>query len=207
MSPDRLGSRAAACVAGIGVAYAAALAAGFAQVGFDAPIGDPVLAIMEVLTLLSALALMISMAAVYQHASAERRLFGLLALGFTILFTGVTSAVHFVALTASRQRGVAEMVWPSTAYAAELLAWDWFLGLALIFAAMVFPGDGEERRLRRALAASGLLALVGTVGPLLGDMRLQRIGIVGYAVVLPFAFFLLARFLARRHSAGGSPSG
>lgn len=204
MSPEALGSRAAGCVAGIGVAYAAALSAGFAQVGFAAPIGDPVLAIMEILTLLSAIALMISMAAVYQRAAPERRLFALLALGFTLLFTGITSTVHFVSLTSSRQRRVAEVVWPSTGYAAELLAWDWFLGLALIFAAMVFPGGGAERRLRRALAASGLLALAGTAGPLLGDMRLQRIGILGYAVVLPFAFFLLARFLARQESAGDS---
>jgi hypothetical protein len=96
MIVDRLGSWAAGAVAVIGLAYVAALIVGFGQVGFDAPIGDPILAILESLTLLSALAVVIAMA--------------------------------------------------------------------------------------------------GTAGPLVGDMRLQRIGILGYAGVLPFAFFFLARF-------------
>ena len=52
-------------------------------------------------------------------------------------------------------------------------------------AAVVSTGDD--------LTAS-ILAFVGTAGPLVGDMRLQRIGILGYAVVMPVAFFLLARF-------------
>lgn len=38
----------------------------------------------------------------------------------------------------------------------------------------------------------------GTVGPVVGDLRLQRIGILGYAGVLPVVFFLLARFLRDR---------
>jgi hypothetical protein len=194
MATYRLGTWAAGAVAGIGLAYIAALIAGFMQVGFDRPIGDPVLAVMECLTLLSALAVVIATAAIHHHAAAERKIFGVLALVFTVVFAGITSTVHFVELTASRQLGVGEIAWPSAAYAAELLAWDWFLGLALIFAAPVFVGGGAERLLRRAFLLSGVLALAGTVGPLVGDMRLQRIGILGYAVVLPFAFFLLARF-------------
>jgi hypothetical protein len=75
-----------------------------------------------------------------------------------------------------------------------LLAWDWFLGIALVFAALVFSEPGAERLVGRGLLISGVLALAGTVGPVVGDMRLQRIGILGYAVVLPVAFFILARF-------------
>jgi hypothetical protein len=124
-----------------------------------------------------------------------------------VIFAGITSTVHFVELTASRQLGDTEIAWPSASYAAELLAWDWFLGLTLLFAAPVFAGAGAERHLRRAFWFSGLLALAGTLGPLIGDMRLQRIGILGYAVVLPVAFFLLARyFRARRLEAAHPPS-
>jgi hypothetical protein len=195
MAAYRLGTWAAGGVAAIGLAYVAVLVAGFMQVGFDAPIGDPVLAVMEALTLFSALALVIAMAAVHHHAAPERKIFGVLALAFTAIFAGITSTVHFVELTASRQLGSAEISWPSASYAAELLAWDWFLGLALIFAAPVFAGKGAKRLLRRTLLLSGVLALAGTVGPLVGDMRLQRIGILGYALVLPVASFLLARYL------------
>ena len=194
----RLGAWAAGGVAVIGLAYVAALVVGFMQVGFDAPIGDPVLAVMEGLTLLSSLGVLVAMAAIHQHAAPERKIFGVLALSFTVMFAGITSTVHFVALTASRQLGVAGIAWPSAGYAAELLAWDWFLGLALIFAAPVFAGKGAERLPRRAFLLSGVLALAGTVGPLVGDMRLQRIGILGYAVALPIAFFLLARYFRAR---------
>lgn len=194
MSAYRLGTWAAGSVVAIGLTYIAALITGFVQVGFDEPIGDPVLAVMEILTLFSALAVLISMASVHHHADPERKIFGTLAITFTAVFVGITSTVHFVELTAARQMGVAGIAWPSAIYAAELLAWDGFLGIGLIFAAPVFPGHGAEKVLRRALLLSGALALAGTVGPLIGDMRLQRIGILGYAGVLPVAFFLLARF-------------
>jgi hypothetical protein len=41
-----------------------------------------------------------------------------------------------------------------------------------------------------------VLCLLGTVGPVAGDMRLQLVGVAGYAVVLPVAAFLLARVFA-----------
>jgi len=70
----KLGSYAAGTVAAIGIAYFVALIAGFLQVGFDAPITDPVLAIMEVLTILSALALLVTMAIIHHQACASSAL-------------------------------------------------------------------------------------------------------------------------------------
>ncbi|QDU66340.1 hypothetical protein Pla86_14090 [Planctomycetes bacterium Pla86] len=115
-------------------------------------------------------------------------------LAFGALFTGTTCAVHFVGLTAGRQVGGGAIAWPSTAYAAELLAWDLFLGLALVFAAAAM--DAAWLGARRALVASGVLCLAGTAGPAVGDMGLQRVGVLGYAVVLPLAALLLARGFA-----------
>ena len=100
-------------------------------------------------------------------------------------------------LTAARQLGEGGIVWPSRAYAAELLAWDVFLGLALLFAAPVFEGGGPERAVRRGLLACGALCLAGAVGPAVGNMRLQLVGVLGYAVVLPVVSVLLARVFAR----------
>ena len=197
MLNDQVGRWAASAVALIGLAYVVALAFGFARVGLEEPVGDPVLAVMEALTLLSAVAILVTMAVIYLEAPAERKIFALLALAFTVLFAGTTSVVHFVELTALRQMGEGGIAWPSVGYAAELLAWDGFLGLALLAAAPVFTGGGAERRLRRALWLCGGLTLLGTVGPVVGDMRLQRIGILGYAVVLPVVFVLLARRFAQ----------
>lgn len=189
----KLGFWAAATVVVIGLVYVAVLIVGFTQVGFDKPIVDPILAVMEVLTLFSALAILITIAAVYHNAPPDRKIFGLIALSFTIIFTGITSTVHFLELTASRQMGVAEIAWPSSSYAAELLAWDWFLGLALIFLALSFSSDKNHKFIRHSFIISGTLTLIGILGPLTGEMPLQRIGIVGYAIVLPIAFFFLAK--------------
>lgn len=189
----RVGRWASDSVVSIGVAYGVTLGIGFARFGLGEPIVDPVLAIMEVLTLLSAVAILATMAVVYLHSSGERKVFGVLALAFTILFAGTTSLVHFVGLTAQRQLDGGGIVWPSDVYAAELLAWDWFLGLALLAAAPVFAGGPADRGVRRGLWLCGALTILGTIGPAVGDMRLQRVGILGYAVVLPAVFYLLGR--------------
>jgi hypothetical protein len=198
MSANRLGFWSAASLVGIGVSYILALAAGFARHGFQEPITDPVLAIMEVLTLLSAPAIVILMAAIHDRAAPRRKIYGVAALAFGTLCAGTTSVVHFIELTAARQLDGGGIVWPSRVYAAELLAWDVFLGLALVFAARVFDGDGRERHVRRALSLCGVLCLAGTVGPVVGNMRLQLVGVAGYAGVLPVASVLLARLFWRR---------
>jgi hypothetical protein len=193
ISGNRLGSRSAIAVFLIGIAYLVTLTVGVAMHGLTEPIVDPILAVMEVLTLMSAPLMVVIMAAIHDYASADRKIYGLIALAFAIVFVGMTSAVHFVELTALRQRGSGGIVWPSSEYAVELLAWDLFLGLALLFAAPVFEGVGPERGVRRGLLISGVLCVAGIVGPAVGNMRLQLVGVFGYAGVLPVVCFMLAR--------------
>jgi hypothetical protein len=201
MTSSRLGAWAAATMCLIGAAYLVTLSCGVAIQGLNEPIADPVLAVMEVLTLMSAPPMVVMMAAIHQRASVGHKIWSEVALAFTILFAGTTSTVHFVELTAIRQSGPGGIAWPSSAYAAELLAWDWFLGLALLFAAPVFANGGRERAVRIGLLVSGLLCIAGTVGPAIGNMRLQLIGVFGYALVLPVVCFLLARVLRRDDAA------
>lgn len=193
MSGNRLGSWSAVAVFLIGVAYLVTLTIGFAVHGLTEPIVDPILAIMEVLTLMSAPSMVVTMAAIHGYASVNRKIYALIALAFTIVFAGTTSAVHFVELTALRQLGSGGIVWPSPEYALELLAWNLFLGLALLFAAPVFDGGGPERGVRRGLSISGVLCVAGIVGPAVGNMRLQLVGVLGYAGFLPVVCFMLAR--------------
>jgi hypothetical protein len=207
MTANRLGFWSAVALVGVGVGYVFALAAGFARHGLNEPIGDPVLAVMEILTLLSALPIVTLMAAIHDRAAPERRPYGLIALAFATLCAGTTSAVHFVELTAARQLGEGGIVWPSRVYAAELLAWDVFLGLALVFAATVFDGGGSERAARRGLLACGVLCLAGALGPAVGNMRLQWVGVLGYAVVLPVVALLLARVFAGVRGPGPGTAG
>jgi hypothetical protein len=193
MSGERLGSWSATAVFLIGIAYLVTLTIGVALHGLTQPIVDPILAMMEVLTLLSVPPMVVLVAAIYGYAPINRKIYALIALAFTIMFAGTTSAVHFVELTALRQLGSGGIVWPSAVYALELLAWDVFLGLALLFAAPVFDNGGPERSVRRGLLISGVLCVAGTVGPAVGNMRAQLIGVLGYGGVLPIVCFMLAR--------------
>ena len=198
MVPARkLGLLAAAGLAVVSIAYLVVAGMAVADAGLEAPVVDPALAVMEVLTLLAALLLVFLMAAVHAVANPAQRIFGRLALAFAVIMAGLTSAVHFVALTAGRQPGPFVLEWPSTWYALELLAWDVFLGLSLLSAAAVFPGPGLNAGARWTLAVSGALCLAGVVGPVLGDMALQRIGILGYGVGLPVASLVLVAVFRR----------
>ena len=92
MSANRLGAWSAFGVFLIGLVYMGALAIGFAVYGLSAPIVDPVFAIMEILTLVSAPLLLVMMAAVHRYAPTTRKTCSLIALAFMILFVGMTSS-------------------------------------------------------------------------------------------------------------------
>ncbi|MBY0508815.1 MAG: hypothetical protein K2P94_01565 [Rhodospirillaceae bacterium] len=195
----RIGYWSALSLFSIGVAYVIVLGIGMAAAGLTEPILDPILAVMEVLTLLSALVSLILVAAVHARTAPDYKIYSLLALVFMTLMAGATISVHFVELTALRQMGSAGLAWPSIPYAIELLAWDVFLGLSLIFAAVVFRGNRLEASIRTGLLCAGSLCIAGTTGPVLGDMRFQFVAIAGYAVVLPIVSLLIAMLFRQMH--------
>jgi hypothetical protein len=163
------------------------------------PIGDPYLAVMEGLTIVSALALVGLVVALTCFAHEERRAYALTTLAFGTLAAATTIAVHFVQLTAVRQMWSAgqlpdyRLVWPSPIFAVEYFAWDILVGLTMIFAALALVGDSRGRYARQALLIGGVLCVVGVVGPISGSMILQNLAVVGYAVALPIAAGLIVR--------------
>lgn len=185
-----------------GAVYAATLGAGLLSLQSpQQPIGDPLFSILEILIILLMPLMVALMVAVHAWAPAEAKVFSLLALVFVSLLAGLTCSVHFVILTVGRQAalsGLASMPlflsfkWPSVAYALDILAWDVFFALSVLFAAPVFSGNRLARSIRVLLVASGALALAGLSGVIVGDMQLRNIGIVGYAGVFPVVALLLA---------------
>lgn len=170
--------------------YAIVLAIGFANLPSpDAPIGNPYFTILEVLILLLAPAMVALMAAVHAWAPLESRTFSLIALSFTVMLATITCSVHFSILTLSGQLGFAgdssagaqlAFRWPSVVYALDILAWDVFFALAMLFAAAAFKGGGVHRAIRISMIVSGVLAFAGLTGVALGDMAIRDIGIAGY---------------------------
>lgn len=195
------------------VVYAVTTVLGFLSLkSLEDPIGDPFFTIMELLIVLIAPLMVVSMVAVHAYASSEVKVYSLTALIFMILLAGITSSVHFVILTVSRQleaMGLAgaslllSFKWPSVAYTLDILAWDWFFALSMLFGAAVFKGGQLELTLRMLMIVSGVLSLAGLIGVPLADMQVRNIGIIGYAVVALVVFLLLGIVFGRARPVPG----
>jgi hypothetical protein len=169
---------------------------------------DPYLAILEALIVLTCPLMVVTMASVHTNAAREKATCSLAALSFMILLTGVTCSIHFAQLAVIRRidplflnalRPIVSLPWhwPSVVFALDLLAWDLFFGLSMLFAAPVFRGGALETIVRRTMYLSGVLSIAGLLGPALGDLRFQQIAIVGYAGLGTVAFGLLSGLLFR----------
>jgi hypothetical protein len=195
------------------VAYAITTILGFISLKSPQdPIGDPYFTIMELLIIILAPLLVIIMIAVHAYAAPGVKAMSFIALTFMIVMAVITSGVHFTVLTVSRQIQAAGFTsapllfsfqWPSVAYTLDILAWDWFFALSILFAVPVFKGGRLERILRYFMIGSGVLSLVGLLGVPLAIMKVEywsivrNIGIVGYALVAPVAFLLMGILFGR----------
>ena len=118
--------------------------------------------------------------------------------------------MHFASLTVGRQidskvfpllsQQLSFGQWPTVALALDLLAWDFFLGLSMLLAGSAFKGDGLPNRVRVSMIVTWMFCLAGTLGPSLGNMHIQYLGIAGYAFALPVACVLLAMLFRRSAS-------
>ena len=172
------------------------------------PIGDPFFSIMELLIVLLAPLMLVNMVAIHAYAPSEAKAYSLAALVFMMLMAAITSCVHFTILTVSRQLDAAgfqasplffSFKWPSVVYTLDILAWDWFFALSMLFAAPVFKASRLERTVRMLMIVSGILSLAGLFGVPLANMHIRNIGILGYAVVTIAIYLLLGVVLGRAH--------
>lgn len=202
-----LGITAAWAVCVLSVVYAVVTGLGFLSLNLPTdPIGDPYFSLMELLMILMAALMVVSMVAVHAYASKDRKCYASVALIFIILMAVITSSVHFVILAVSRPLEASGMdwvsfflsfKWPSIGYALDILAWDWFFALSMLFCAPVFRFSRLENAVRILMLVSGILSLLGLVGMPLANMQVRNIGILGYGVVAPVIFLLLGFVFGR----------
>jgi hypothetical protein len=196
----QIGRAAAWAVFLFGLVYAVITGLGFLSLKSPQdPIGDPYVSLMELLIVLLVPFYLISMVAVHAYAPPDAKIYSYTALIFMIVLVGLTSSVHFVILTVGPQIQATGLSWvplffswkwPSVAYTLDILAWDWFFALSLLFAAPVFQSGRLEKIVRILLIVSGVLSLAGLIGVPLANMQIRNIGVIGYAVVAPVAFLL-----------------
>lgn len=174
---------------------------------------EPYLVILETLLFLVNPALVALFAAIHAFAPADKKTCSLTAFGFVLLLVAITGVVHFVQLVVVRRTAsetVAEVFrfYPSDGrltvmFAADMLAWDFFFGFALLFAAPVFKGDRLQNAIRAGLFICGSLCLAGVAFPASGDARFQFLAILGYVFGFPFVCLLLAKLFARSDGFSG----
>src|SRR5918998_5792659 len=189
------------------VAYALTLIVGLASLESpQQPIGEPMFTILEVLIISMMPAMVALMVAVHAWAPMHAKTLSLTSLIFMSLLAGLTCSLHFMILTLSRQPEfsgqpwvplVFSFEWPSVAYALDIVGWDVFFALSMLFAAPVFSGSRLATWIRWLMIASGVLSLAGLSGVVVGDMQVRNIGIVGYVGVFLIVAALLAVFFYR----------
>jgi len=184
------------------VAYTVTLAVGLLSLESpQKPIDDPMFTILEVLIIVMMPAMVALMVAVHAWAPMNAKALSLTSVVFMGLLAGVTCSLHFVILTLSHQPEfraqtwlplVLSFEWPSIVYALDILGWDVFFPLSMLFAAPVFSGSRLATWIRVLMIVSGVLSLAGLSGVVAGDMQLRNIGIAGYVGV----FLVVATLLA-----------
>ncbi|HTP14735.1 MAG TPA: hypothetical protein VMK13_02735 [Streptosporangiaceae bacterium] len=207
-----IGMWSARALCAFGAAYAVTMVAGFAAMGnLSKPLEDPYLAIMEVLILVMAPVLVLLAVVIHACAPEGTKTYSMTALGWILLAAGFTMTVHLVQLTVVRRidpsaihgfQYLFNWHWPSMLYGVDIVAWDIFFGLALLFAAPVFHAAGHAAA-RNGLLIAGAMCLVGVIGPAVNHIALRQIGIIGYAIVWPIVCIPLSK--AFWHA--GPPSG
>ncbi len=169
------------------------------------PISDPYFTLMESLILLIVCAMTIALVAVYGYAEAEVKPFALTALLFMAFCAGITSCVHFVILATRNTPEMAQWPdfallfsfrWPSVAYALDILAWDWFFPISMLFTLPVIRRSTGAKSLWWLTWGCILLSFAGLLGVPLANMQVRNIGILGDAVLAPLVFWQWGRQLS-----------
>ncbi len=114
-----------------------------------------------------ALSFVILMISIYHYAPDERKIWGHIALVFSVMYATLNTAVYFLQMTVVLPltlSGAADKVafltfsTPSFIYGLDALGYS-LMSLATLFAAFVFAGGRLQRWIQGALTANGLLVL------------------------------------------------
>ena len=192
----------------LGITYIITTILGFMSLKTpDDQIGDPFFTMMELLILLIAPLMAMSIIVAHFYAAPKDKIYSMFSAFFMVIMMGITSCVHFVMLTLGRYIEFSDpstfdlyfsFTWPSVVYVLDILAWDWFFALSFFFIAPVFKRGRLENVLKTLLIVGGILSLAGFIGIPLENMQVRNLGILGYAIVAPLAFLLMGFVFKKR---------
>ena len=166
----------------LGVAYLGFVAAMLAG-GSGFPPVEPYQKMINLLVLITAVAMVIFWTVLHQAAPDNRKLFSRTSLGMILIFATLTSINRYVGLTVVRQSLASGNLsglqwfmpyrWPSVMLALEFLAWGFFFGLACLLLAPVFTTGKLEQAISWTLVGTGVLSLLAALGQVAGVAALS----------------------------------
>lgn len=163
------------------------------------PIGNPYFSILELLIIMLAPLIVFSLVVVHKSTPEKLKIYSLTALIFMSIMACISCCLHFVILTLSQQEVflnnswsllVFSFTWPSVAYSVDILAWDFFFALSMLFLSATFRKKGLETLIKILLIISGVISFIGLLGIPLNNMQVRNIGIIGYTILAIVVFFL-----------------
>lgn len=193
---------------GLGLIYAIVLVLGLLSLNAPTdPIRNPYVSIMEVIIILMTPFMVLFTASIYLKSGSEHKLTNFMSVVFMIIASCITSGVHIVVLSINNHAGAAELPWfqqffswewPSVVYALDILAWDLFFALSIL---CLIPNYYKRNNVVvTLLSLTGILSLVGLIGPVISNMQFRLIGVFGYAILFPIACLLIGAQILKNNN-------
>lgn len=165
-----------------------------------------IIIIMELLTVWAAIVIVQFMIELYKGAGGKQISQSLMALVLSACMATVTTLNHFLYLTVIRQIYLYTKMptwlmmdgWPSITKGLECVAWGFFLGVSMLFASCALHGIGSKT-IVWTMRISGILTLVGLVGPITGKMNFYFLSTIGYSIGFLVLSMELIVFIHKRN--------
>ncbi len=151
---------------------------------------------------------LVLMACVHSYAPEERKVFSLVGLSFAIIYAILISINYFIQLTYVNQHvfdvSMFEMTNPqSMMWVIEVLGY-FFMGLATLFAALVFNSKGIESLIKWLFVANGVLGILTPIGYVLSwPIEILLGGLIVWDIIMPISTASLAILFRRAQRMGG----
>ncbi|MBI4303793.1 MAG: hypothetical protein HY665_05600 [Chloroflexi bacterium] len=140
-------------------------------------------------------------ASLYLRTSQDKKIFGLIALSFTIMYATIIWIIDYIELTVVRQNilnGTIEglALWaipnPRSLFFALEAAGYFFLGISTLFAAPLFGKGTLETWIRWFFVTNGLISIAGIIAYAFGNVTTVFATLIIWAMIFPLATALIA---------------
>lgn len=176
----------------LGIIYIVLIAIGImTQSKENGYIKDDIRILMEILTMFSAVLLLLFTISINQLVEDERKVFSLFSVLMMLGLVILTFSCHFINITVGKELNdsnksfsyLVSLTWPSVIFAIDILAWDVFFGFSFIALGISIIKSKIWGILPIIMIVSGILSLVGLIAIPLKNMNIRYIGVFGYTVM------------------------